>query len=264
MIDYSNCTDNTCQCVHGYYESADNTECISRVVGDSCDVDLDCTPVIDNSFCDVTCTCVDGYTLQTGGKSCGEIIVGDTCSTDTQCDATIDNSVCDSGECACISGYASNEKGSICTERVLGDKCSDDIDCYDAVEYSVCIGKCVCDEGYMDGDDGASCLLRILGDPCQEDADCTLISNSECSESTSTCECLTLFSETPETARCLPCEYLLSKKKLNFANYHNYNKQYKMIVFYKVKSVKIVVLFLVHLFFSQTIRTWVFRGVSHA
>ncbi|ELT95546.1 hypothetical protein CAPTEDRAFT_196566 [Capitella teleta] len=105
----------TCQCLSGFYSNALGTECIRRIIGDSCTSDSDCSNGFKNSHCkNRLCKCDDGYYNSEDGESCTRRFIEDSCSVHKDCDSVMVNSNCSNGVCQCNSGFYHTEDKSEC------------------------------------------------------------------------------------------------------------------------------------------------------
>ena len=129
-----------CMCDVGLKAIFNRSECIPRLIGESCVTNLDCTSVR-NSTCPsdtYLCECEEAFYPSNDNATCILRKVGDHCEVNTQCSSAVDNSMCsiekcNSGPscqkgdyltcstsrmvCSCQLGYHSKNNGTICEKR---------------------------------------------------------------------------------------------------------------------------------------------------
>ena len=199
----------TCLCDPNYLSN--NTACLTRNLGESCENDEQCVFGISaNVTCDDSsqCQCEVGFISRgtSPDEICESRTITDTCTVDADCSVNIQNSECSSAQnlCACITGYDVNDDNSQCVAKTLGDSCSNDGDCTATITLSTCQGNvCVCPDGYIVINNSTCKLRQIQIDICENNHDCaTAVENSICSTITTLCECVSGYIVNDDNSTC--------------------------------------------------------------
>ena len=138
-------TFHVCLCGVGLKATVNRSECVPRLIGESCGTNLDCSSVW-NSTCSSNtylCECEQAFYPSQDNTTCILRKVGDHCELDTQCSSAVENSECSSGNCdsnnncqtrdrlgseanncsnsrkvcSCLLGYHSKHNGTVCEKR---------------------------------------------------------------------------------------------------------------------------------------------------
>ena len=200
-------TTSLCQCDIGYISrgSSPDEVCESRIITDSCDVNIDCIRNIPFSECSSSdsCECLIGYDPNADNSQCVAKILGDYCTDDNECLATITLSTCESVTCVCQPGHIDLNPNTCKLRQIHTDACtSTAADCVPAITNSFCDSNlCECESGYMANVALTTCTLRVIGDACVTDVDCSdAVTNSQCTDSA--CSCLLGYMETDSGSTC--------------------------------------------------------------
>ena len=202
-----------CDCLTGYYPTAQNTQCIPYSIGTPCNGSAtdDCMTSVGNSSCDAvsdTCKCLDGFKASEDGVSCTIRTLTDNCTVNVDCSAAVPNSECGgvtNSSCVCSMGYEQgNSAGRECNELKPGSTCDGDSQCVAAMGNSHCnsTNVCECDTGYAYSNATTSCDQNKVGAPCSTNQDCSTVNQTECNSTTSTCDCMAGYTQNPDGTDC--------------------------------------------------------------
>ncbi|XP_035829175.1 multiple epidermal growth factor-like domains protein 6 [Aplysia californica] len=198
----------TCECDSGYRAQDSNRFCSRRLIGDdTCKSDVDCSEVINGSFCHYgVCVCLQGYVASTDLSSCSmRRLNSDICSLDIDCTSAIDNSKCKNFRCACALGFYARGDNE-CVKRKIGERnfCRFDEDCSQAINNSTCSGGvCRCVSGFHPQENGTRCEKRRIYDKtCSRREDCAdSVAHSLCEAGR--CVCRVGYLPRPDRTLCV-------------------------------------------------------------
>ncbi|ELT95548.1 hypothetical protein CAPTEDRAFT_196568 [Capitella teleta] len=169
-ITNSHCHNASCDCNLGHYDDHNGTQCIRRVLNDTCTEATDCNSVIPEAICndEDLCDCPLAYEWTEYWDACRKRVIGSFCQEDEECFSAVEFSHCDNrtSECDCTEAFMPNGNNTICLVRPTmppfvqippdrGPTCNPNSSTDDCASYndSRCLtiglqSYCVCQPGY--------------------------------------------------------------------------------------------------------------------
>lgn len=183
------CKDIVCICLEHYYSSTDKTQCLERLLADTCE-DTDSCANVKDSVCNQTCVCRPGF-KQTNRTHCTPRQLGEACSSHLDCAVA-----CGDNICACSSGK--------CTKAALeGTNCSAHMDCTELFKNSSCNNTiCQCNNRLAPDPAFQKCVFYNLGHDCSETKDRCGVSVESSVCFNKTCQCKDTHYPTVNKSSC--------------------------------------------------------------
>ncbi|XP_044593801.1 prion-like-(Q/N-rich) domain-bearing protein 25 [Cotesia glomerata] len=167
----SECIDNKCQCKPNFIRGPYN-ECLSKLLGRSCETDYDCQ-YISNAICiDKICVCKpDTFALTS--SACTHLL-NTYCSSSADCD--VEASHCFENKCQCQPDWVALTD-MMCVRRSALFHCKKTIECGELWHSRCYQNKCVCNSKHI-AVNKLTCL-PVLDGNCWRDDQC-MTENSHC------------------------------------------------------------------------------------
>ncbi|XP_008549688.1 prion-like-(Q/N-rich) domain-bearing protein 25 [Microplitis demolitor] len=202
------CWDGKCGCPADFHYAFRRTACVhsAKGIGDQCDNDDNCMPLLNTKCIDNKCQCIKNYFPY--GSQCKQGLDA-FCISNNDCSA-IENGRCVDHKCQCKENYVKKSTGRCVAVSLFGKQCEYDIQCHAHTENAVCIssatggagsseGKiCQCSDGQHHHGSGCH-VTKKLGDECDHVSQCFVTSHYASVDCRSQCTCAEGFTQLNET-----------------------------------------------------------------